>query len=489
MTVKKPLNLKSTANALHKSAGLHGSVPWRVLVVDDEADVHAVTRLILSKIIFKHRPIELLTANSAAEAQQLLHVEKNIAVILLDVVMETDDAGLRLVEIIRNQLCDPNVRIILRTGQPGQAPEERVIIDYDINDYKAKSELTSQKLFTTVIAALRAYETIMSLHKNRQGLEKILHSSDSLFKIQSMQQFASGILTQLSAFLGCKPQGIICIEENKHEFSDLHPSEIKVIAVTAEFECCLKCNLDESCGHTEIMPLIKKTLEERKSQFDDKYTVFYLDTIDNKATIALVCSETAIDESDRYLLEVFTSKISIALANAIHYQKMVSFEKASTTDFLTGLCNRRQLLRLGFPLLSHANRSKTPVVVAMMDVDFFKRINDSHGHDSGDLVLQQIGVLLSERFKRRSDVIARYGGEEFCIIAAHVDESKVFELFDSFRAMLENQLINLPTQTLSITVSIGVSTKLRANLDDMISEADRLLYQAKQAGRNCVMMD
>jgi diguanylate cyclase (GGDEF)-like protein len=304
-----------------------------------------------------------------------------------------------------------------------------------------------------------------------------------------MQQFASGILTQLSAFLGCKPQGIICIEENKHEFSDLHPSEIKVIAVTAEFECCLKCNLDESCGHTEIMPLIKKTLAERKSQFDDKYTVFYLDTIDNKATIALVCSETAIDESDRYLLEVFTSKISIALANAIHYQKMVSFEKASTTDFLTGLCNRRQLLRLGFPLLSHANRSKTPVVVAMMDVDFFKRINDSYGHDAGDLVLQQIGVLLSERFKRRSDVIARYGGEEFCIIAAHVDESKVFELFDNFRTMLANQLIHLPTQSLSITVSIGVSTKLRANLDDMISEADRLLYQAKQAGRNCVIMD
>ncbi len=302
MTVKKPLNLKPSANAAQKANNLSSNKPWRVLVVDDEADVHAVTRLILSKIIFKNRPVELLTANSAAEAQQLLQVEKNIAVILLDVVMETDDAGLRLVEIIRNQLRDPDVRIILRTGQPGQAPEERVIIDYDINDYKAKSELTSQKLFTTVIAALRAYETIMSLNKNRQGLEKILHSSDSLFKIQSMQQFASGILTQLSSFLGCKPQGIICIEENKHEFSQLHPSEIKIIAVTSEFECCLKCNLDESCGHTEILPLIRQTLAERKSQFNDKYTVFYLDTIDNKATIALVCSETAIDASDRYLL-------------------------------------------------------------------------------------------------------------------------------------------------------------------------------------------
>ncbi len=168
---------------------------------------------------------------------------------------------------------------------------------------------------------------------------------------------------------------------------------------------------------------------------------------------------------------------------------MVSFEKASTTDFLTGLSNRRQLLRLGFPLLSHANRSKTPVVVAMMDVDFFKRVNDNYGHDIGDLVLQQLGVLLSERFKRRSDVIARYGGEEFCVIAAHVDESNVFELFDNFRAMLANHQIKLPTQTISVTVSIGVSTKLSTNLDDMISEADRLLYKAKQAGRNCVVME
>ncbi|MDD5228965.1 MAG: diguanylate cyclase [Methylococcales bacterium] len=489
MTEKKPLNLK--VPVLHLTPSIVNShTPWRVLVVDDDADVHAVSRLILTKIVFKHRPVELLSAYSAAEAHELLTCEENIAVILLDVVMETEDAGLRLVKTIREELKNNEVRIILRTGQPGQAPEERVIIDYDINDYKAKNELTAQKLFTAVIASLRAYETIVSLNKTRRGLEKILHSSDSLFKIQSMHEFAAGILTQLSLFLECKPQGIICIEENnevEYPSASSLPNGMKIIAASEEFSCCLKCNLDHSCGHNELAELIQCALIERKNKFNKNYTAFYLDTNDNKATIALVCSENPIDENDHYLLEVFTSKISIALANAIHYQKMITFEKAAVTDFLTGLNNRRQLLRLGVPLLALANRNNL-LAVAMIDIDFFKRVNDSHGHDVGDIVLKKVGELMNERF-RRMDVVARYGGEEFCILAPSLNIAQAFELFDNFRASVENTEIAISdSETIKITLSIGVSTDLCPSLDDMISAADYLLYRAKHNGRNCVVV-
>jgi diguanylate cyclase (GGDEF)-like protein len=489
MTEKKPLNLKSNLTVALQST-VHSHIPWRVLVVDDDADVHAMTRLILTKIVFKHRPIELLSAYSAAEAREILAREENIAVILLDVVMETEDAGLQLVKTIREELKNNDVRIILRTGQPGQAPEERVIVDYDINDYKAKNELTSQKLFTSVIASLRAYETIMSLNKTRHGLEKILHSSDSLFKIQSMNEFASGILTQLSLFLDCKPQGIICIEESTDvELRPLSglPNNMKIIAATEEFECCMKCNLDESCGHKALAALMHRSIVERKNQFDDKYTAFYLDTNDNKATIALVCSENGIDEHDRNLLKVFTSKISIALANAIHYQKMVTFEKAAVTDFLTGLNNRRQLLRLGTPLLALANRSNC-LAVAMIDIDFFKRVNDNYGHDAGDLVLKKVGEMMNERF-RRMDIVARYGGEEFCILAPALNIAQAFELFDNFRASVANTEIKISNDvTIKITLSIGVTTDLCPDLDDMIAAADYLLYRAKHNGRNCVIV-
>jgi diguanylate cyclase (GGDEF)-like protein len=490
MIEKKPLNLK--APTLYESPSLLSHTkPWRILVVDDDKDVHSVTRLILAKIVFKNHPVELLNAYSASEAREILACEKEIAVILLDVVMETDEAGLELVKTIRDDFKNHEVRIILRTGQPGQAPEESVIIDYDINDYKAKSELTAQKLFTSVISALRAYETIMSLSKTRRGLEKILHSSDSLFKIQSMNEFASGILVQLSSFLECQPQGIICLEENTDvdvpPISSL-PNNMKIIAATEEFECCLECNLDKSCGHIDIAEMIQRALHERKNQFSKKYTAFYLDTNDNKATIALVYSEKQIDQNDLNLLEVFTSKISIALANAIHYQKMVTFEKAAVTDFLTGLNNRRQLLRLGLPMLALANRNNR-LAVAMIDIDFFKNVNDLCGHDVGDLVLKHVAKMLSERF-RSCDVVARYGGEEFCVLAPSLNSPQIaFELFDNFRIALANSAIQISeTEILTITVSIGVTTDLCPSLDDMISAADYLLYQAKWNGRNCVLV-
>jgi diguanylate cyclase (GGDEF)-like protein len=291
-------------------------------------------------------------------------------------------------------------------------------------------------------------------------------------------------------FLECKPQGIICIEKNNEvEYPSVSslPNGMKIIAASEEFSCCLKCNLDESCGHGELAKLIQRALAERKNQFNNNYTAFYLDTNENKATIALVCSENPIDKNDHYLLEVFTSKISIALANAIHYQKMITFEEAAVTDFLTGLNNRRQLLRLGMPLLALANRNNL-LAVAMIDIDFFKRVNDNYGHDVGDIVLKTVAEMINERF-RRMDIVARYGGEEFCILAPSLNIAQAFELFDNFRASIANCEIAISeNETIKITLSIGVSTDLCPSLDDMISAADYLLYRAKHNGRNCVVV-
>lgn len=130
---------------------------WKVLVVDDEQEVHNVTQLALLDFSFEDKNLALLNAYSGQEARQLLENHPDIALILLDVVMETDDAGLAVAKHIREELKNHLVRIVLRTGQPGQAPERTVILDYDINDYKTKTELTSAKLFITVVTALRAF--------------------------------------------------------------------------------------------------------------------------------------------------------------------------------------------------------------------------------------------------------------------------------------------------------------------------------------------
>lgn len=179
---------------------------WKVLIVDDEPEVHAVTKLAFSDFIFQDRDIEFLSAHSGADAKRLMQEHDDIAVVLLDVVMETDDAGLQVADFIRNDVQNTFTRIILRTGQPGQAPEREVIVNYDINDYKSKTELTAQKLFTVVISALRSYRDIINIEESRKGLEMIINSSNQLFNIGSMDAFMDNLSHQLESLLGQRPE-------------------------------------------------------------------------------------------------------------------------------------------------------------------------------------------------------------------------------------------------------------------------------------------
>ena len=145
---------------------------WKILIADDDEGVHNVTELVFTSFKFDGRPIEFINTYSGNETIEVLKKENNIAVILLDVVMETDDAGLKVIERIRNELNNKMIRIILRTGQPGQAPEEKVLIDFDINDYKNKSELTSRKLRSSIITSLRSYISIKTINELNTTLER-----------------------------------------------------------------------------------------------------------------------------------------------------------------------------------------------------------------------------------------------------------------------------------------------------------------------------
>lgn len=138
-----------------------GSDPWKILIADDDDDVHVATKLVLKEFSFKGRLLEFFHAYTGVETCELLQQNPDIAVIFLDVVMETPDAGLRAVKRIRDDMSNKDVRIILRTGHPGLASEDAVVGDYEINDYKTKSEMTSLKLHTSIITALRSYRDIV----------------------------------------------------------------------------------------------------------------------------------------------------------------------------------------------------------------------------------------------------------------------------------------------------------------------------------------
>jgi len=208
---------------------------WRVMIIDDDADVHTATTYALGNLEMQKRPLQFLHAYSAEEAREMLKNEQDIAVILLDVVMEQEDAGLQLVRHIRETLGLQEVRIILRTGQPGYAPEIDAIRDFEINDYKTKSELTRIKLFTTVTAAIRCYEQIRTINSGYRGLDSIVHASNALMAELGLENFAAAVIAQVAGLLGQPGAGVLCMQEQVGG----QPGAPVVIAAAGEYRALL----------------------------------------------------------------------------------------------------------------------------------------------------------------------------------------------------------------------------------------------------------
>jgi signal transduction histidine kinase len=295
-----------------ESAGA-AAARWKVAVIDDDQAVHEGTRFALQDYVLNGQRIEILSAYSAAEGRTLLREHPDTAVVLLDVVMETDNAGLELVDYIRTGLKNETARIILRTGQPGQAPERRVIVDYDINDYKAKTELTADKLFTTMTAALRAYQQLQRIVDTRRGLEIIVEAASTLFDFRSMQRLAEGVLTQIASVLNVDCAGILVLRDGGDPEQNF--------AILAGSGCYRQLaniqRLDEQLG-----AVVRQAFERRCHDFDKARSVLYVQTGSGREIVVLLEAARPLSDTDRTLVEVFCSRLSSAFDNVILYEQL-----------------------------------------------------------------------------------------------------------------------------------------------------------------------
>ncbi|MFV3128633.1 DUF3369 domain-containing protein [Niveispirillum sp. KHB5.9] len=296
--------------------------PWLILIVDDDPEVHAMTRLVMKKFTYRDRPIQFLSAYSAEEALGILRNDPGIAMILLDVVMETDDAGLRLVPRIRDELGNTQVRIILRTGQPGQAPEDDVIHGYDINDYKAKTELTAQKLGTATVAALRSYEHITELMRSRQGMERIIDAAGSLFALRAIDRFAEAVLRELAHVLNTEPNGLVCVPRGNAR------TDAQILAASGRHSDSVGLPLGHSV-EPDLAAKIMEVLRSRQHRFDDQDAILWLRTADGRDAAACLHVGRPLDGLERKLAEVLGAKIAIGFDNLHLYEQVKRSHKAA----------------------------------------------------------------------------------------------------------------------------------------------------------------
>ncbi|MGY3546670.1 signal transduction histidine kinase [Bradyrhizobium sp. USDA 4472] len=457
---------------------------WKIAVIDDDPAVHDGTRFALSDYSLNGQSLEILSAHSAAEGRKLMAEHSDIAAVLLDVIMETDVAGLELVEYIRNVLKNETVRIILRTGQPGQAPERRVIVQYDINDYKAKTELTADKLFTSLTAALRSYQQLERMVQTRRGLEIIIDAASTLYDFKSMQRLAEGVLTQLASLLNVDCAGILVLRDN----GGIDP-ELSVLAGSGCYSRFIGTTSSKALD-PDLRQLVEDAFQRRKNEFADHRSVIYLRTGSGREVVVLLQSERDLSETDRSLVEIFSSRLSIAFDNVILYQQLQAAnaqleDRVAQRTRALMQANRRlsaQWLRLqranGFKneiLGTVAHDLKNPLGVILGRTEMLKELISTGASSSG--VVAQVDHI-RDATKRLTTMVdhlisdAMADAFDITIRREPVDVAAlVKEVAEANQPLAVNK-----QQTISVTAPANIVTmcdtdRIREAIDNLISNA------------------
>ncbi len=579
------------------------------MIIDDDQAVHDVTCLVLQNFSFAGRKLQLVSGYSGKDVQRLMVEHPDTAVLLLDVVMETDDAGLEAVKYIRNQLNNRFVRIILRTGQAGHAPEKQIITEYDINDYREKSDLTALKMNTTLITALRSYQdlkTIQKLASSNDMLEQMV--KERTIELSQINQSLQAEIEQRteSEMQLAEAQRIARIGSWEWDIhSDNMTWSDQIYQIFGMKSADLKASY--SAFIQQVHPRERQTITElHKTVIGQKSLFFEIEhqIINPDATLRYICQQGEIykddkgniarmvgtlqDITERHEAEEAMRKLSLAVEHtadsimitdqnglieyvnpafesttgysrsealgrtpnilkssklkASYYQKLWKtilagkvfsdviinrrkdgtqyYEEKTITpqkdaqgvishfistgknitermeaqkhlkylafhDTLTGLPNRTLLQDRLEQAIPRMKWHKRHIAVMFLDLDRFKIINDTLGHNIGDLLLQEV----ASRFQnciRQGDTVARLGGDEFAIILNDIASKDDIEPVAIKLIQSLARPFLLDKRELFISTSIGISLFPHdaQNTQALLKKADIAMYQAKASGGN-----
>ena len=446
---------------------------WRILITDDEEDVHQATKFALRDMEILDKKLEFYDAYNSEETVEILQRVPDIAVILLDVVMETPNSGLDLVPIIRDQLNLQDIRIILRTGEPNQAPEMSVIHNYDINDYKLKSDLTQKRLYASLTSSIRSFKQIQTIENSKKGLDKIIRSSSELLTTKGLHQFAEGVIVHVAALLSVPPEGIICVRKREAE----KPVVPVIIAAAGDYHTLTDC-LITAIDQELVQGLLKECLDNRSNVYHETGVAVYLGSHERGDMGCFIASSQEISDVEKGLLELFCGNVSLCADNISFMEQLKTF---AYTDGLVNLPNRNALEEI---INTHLSKVGTvPFSLALIDIDNFAEINAVLGQEYGDTLLKASADRLRSRFQEPS-VVARVGGDTFAVFgpSSHIERKTLLQPFVSpFEIGGEMQL-------LTVTAGIVPLFEAKGSGAEVIKDASIVLKEAKTASRGDVVL-
>ena len=441
--------------------------PWRVLLVDDDPDVHKATVFAVGAHQFSGHPVEFLHAYNSGEAKVIVMAEQRIAFILLDVVMETGTAGLELIDFIRQTAGLTRTRIVLRTGQPGYAPELETILRYDINDYKSKAELNQLKLLTLFTTTLRSYRQISSIENNKRGMAQIVKASADCTQAQDFSVFAQTVMKHLTELAGANADTLVGFRHDPA--ADTH----QVLVASGKFEKYVNQPLD-SVEDTEVKTRLLQVMESGQVQYKERdYIALSLGQQQQPGMLVYVDVSDLVTPLDAEIIGVFTAQLNASLRNLTLIEQL---RLQAFVDELLGIPNRARLIAEVDELNS---AQKEDAALALIDIDDFSAVNELMGHRYGDQLLKALAL----RFQQSLDssvTLARVTGNAFGLLGPRRVVNPQY-----VKAVLDVPLV-VDSRPHRVTVTTGL-VLLEADYQsgaDCLKNATVALKQAKRLARS-----
>ncbi len=412
----------------------------RILVVDDNK---ALAKLIVMQMEKTIDEMAIDVAYSFAEAQMLINEhDKDYFMTILDLNLPDAPNG----EIVDYALSKGLSAIVL-TGSIDDETRQN-FINKDIVDYVYKGNMDDINYI---------FQMINRLSKNRQY--KVLVVEDSL----PFRNMIKKILTSLQFKVLAAAHG----EEAMSYFAD-NPD---INLIITDYRMPVKDGLE----------VLK---EVRKEKDKNSLGVIVMTSPSEKTDASIFLKNGASDFIAKpFSKEELICRVNNTIEAMENINKIANF---ANRDFLTGVYNRRFFYSDVEEYVQIAEETNEPYAFAMIDVDYFKKINDKYGHDAGDKVLKSIAKILNDNTKG-SDIVARFGGEEFCVVLKKINKEEAVKFFVNLRAKVAENKVTIKKEKVKVTISIGVSFgNGHCEIDDMLEACDSALYTAKENGRNRV---